>query len=94
MVGGEARLLLCQCGGGGLHLAGLQTGHRQTQELLPIPAGPGELITKPVNEPSRSFTVPGKATEMIEYFRIRFGLESFSSNLEYSDSDSRILETE
>ena len=31
--------------------------------------------------------------EMIEYIRIRFGFESFSSNLEYLDSDSRILET-
>ena len=33
-------------------------------------------------------------TEVIEYIRIRFGFESFSSNLEYSGSDSRILETE
>ena len=33
-------------------------------------------------------------SEVIEYIRIRFGFESFSSNLEYSDSDSRILETE
>ena len=31
---------------------------------------------------------------MIEYIRIRFGFESFSSNLEYSDSDSTNFEPE
>ena len=33
-------------------------------------------------------------SEMIEYIRIQFGFESFSSNLEYSDSDSTIFEPE
>ena len=32
--------------------------------------------------------------EMIEYIRIRFGFESFYSNLEYSDLDSTIFEPE